>query len=93
MLCVLQTCGCHANLALIVCLVFMFLFLVVLPVLIVQHGLSHLEQKEQDDDTPFEEQLEVMDELYRAGKVRALGGGVIGSTLRHRLDGGRPCFV
>eukprot|EP00903_Cladosiphon_okamuranus_P016715 g15407.t1 len=29
--------------------------------------------KERDDDTPFEEQLEVMDELQRAGKIRALG--------------------
>lgn len=32
-------------------------------------------QKERDDDTPFEEQLEVMNELYRAGKVRSKSGG------------------
>lgn len=32
-----------------------------------------LEQKERDDDTSFEEQLETMDELHRAGKVRSDG--------------------
>ncbi|CAM9523043.1 unnamed protein product [Laminaria digitata] len=30
--------------------------------------------KERDDDTPFEEQLAAMDEVVRAGKVRAIGG-------------------
>ncbi|CAM9720151.1 unnamed protein product, partial [Hapterophycus canaliculatus] len=29
--------------------------------------------KEHDDDTPFEEQLAVMDELQKAGKIRAFG--------------------
>ncbi|CAM9184606.1 unnamed protein product [Pylaiella littoralis] len=29
--------------------------------------------KEHDDDTSFEEQLETMDELQRAGKIRAIG--------------------
>lgn len=39
------------------------------------NGLVMVFQKERDDDTPFEEQLEVMDELHRAGKVRSKDGG------------------